>query len=466
MTFDALLAAVPFILLLLIGLTHLAQAVAGGPAVDPNSLFHRFFPRLRRGRNTTPSRSSRSSSPASPGIGGRSRSYAAPAFLWFSTRLFAGVRTSLNDIYDVSSRPSRRRHFALNWLSGKLRDMGMVVATVVLFLANTLLTTGLAIVASRGRAQLPQFAFFVSTLGRLLGELLAFSFSVSLFYVTYRYASVRRLPWRTALLASTFTAVLFEVAKRLYGLYLANFASLEGPLGDANVGARPCSSCSGCSTPPSSSCWARWSRRRGSCASCSNASAPRSAETQGLLRQEPKPHASIPFDPLLLVSRCWRRPAGRPPRSGPADSCGASPAALRADHAAILEADSAFETAANAGNVSTGSLAVYADDASLLPPNEPPVKGRQAIRQYWGRTLDAYTLRFELSTDRSMDGAIWPTSGGTTSSRRARRQGNAPSPTKGNSWRSSSGRPDGSWRYVIDIYNSNLPRRSRPGRHG
>ena len=39
------------------------------------------------------------------------------------------------------------------------------------------------------------------------------------------------------MLASTFTAVLFEIAKRLYGLYLANFASLEGPLGDANVGA-------------------------------------------------------------------------------------------------------------------------------------------------------------------------------------------------------------------------------------
>jgi len=71
----------------------------------------------------------------------------------------------------------------------------------------------------------------------LSGEGLAFAFSVSLFYVTYRYASLRRLPWRTALLASTFTAFLFEVAKRLYGLYLANFASLQGPGGDANIGA-------------------------------------------------------------------------------------------------------------------------------------------------------------------------------------------------------------------------------------
>jgi membrane protein len=113
----------------------------------------------------------------------------------------------------------------------------MVLVTVVLFLANTLLTTGLAVLEARGTASVPHLAFFVSTVGRILGELLAFIFSVSLFYVTYRYASVRRLPWRTALLASTFTAVLFEVAKRLYGLYLANFASLESQGGDANVGA-------------------------------------------------------------------------------------------------------------------------------------------------------------------------------------------------------------------------------------
>jgi membrane protein len=83
----------------------------------------------------------------------------------------------------------------------------------------------------------PQLGFFVSTVGRYLTELLAFSFSVSLFYVTYAYASVRRLPWKTALLAATFTAVLFEVAKRLYALYLSNFTSLEALGGDANLGA-------------------------------------------------------------------------------------------------------------------------------------------------------------------------------------------------------------------------------------
>jgi membrane protein len=237
LTFDALLAAVPFILLLLIGLTHLAQAVTHGPEPVTADLFHRFLPQS----STTPGRD-----PLGvierllTGITrnrGQLSLYAAPAFLWFSTRMFAGIRTSLNDIYDVSLRPPRHRAIITLFLMAKLRDALMVIATVVLFLANTLLTTGLTILETRGAASVPQLGFFVSTLGRILAELLAFSFSVSLFYVTYSYASVRRLPWRTALLAATFTALLFEVAKRLYALYLANFASLEGLGGDANLGA-------------------------------------------------------------------------------------------------------------------------------------------------------------------------------------------------------------------------------------
>jgi uncharacterized BrkB/YihY/UPF0761 family membrane protein len=201
---------------LLIGLTHLAQAVTHGPAVDTVHLFHRFLPPHS------------AALPDQDPLGvierllseitrnrGQLSLYAAPAFLWFSTRLFAGIRTSLNDIYDVSLRPPRHRGFLTLFLLAKLRDAAMVIATVILFLANTLLTTGLAILQARGAASVPQLGFFVSTVGRFLGEFLAFSFSVSLFYVTYSYASVRRLPWRTALLAATFTALLFELAKRL-----------------------------------------------------------------------------------------------------------------------------------------------------------------------------------------------------------------------------------------------------------
>jgi YihY family inner membrane protein len=237
LTFDALLAAVPFILLLLVGLTRLAQAVTNGSPVDPVGLFHDFFPPHLVVQGHDPFKVIEDLLAKISRNRGQLSLYAAPAFLWFSTRLFAGMRTALNDIFDVSLRPSPSRHFVVIYLRGKLRDVGMVLATLLLFLANTALTTGLTILQATGAARRPELAFFVSTLGRVVGELLTFLFSVSLFYVTYRYASVRRLPWRTALLASAFTAILFELAKRLYGLYLTTFASLRGPSGDATLGA-------------------------------------------------------------------------------------------------------------------------------------------------------------------------------------------------------------------------------------
>jgi membrane protein len=237
LTFDALLAAVPFILLLLVGLTRLAQAVTNGSPVGAVELFHDFFPPHSGTAGRDPFAFVEDLLAKISENRGELSLYAVPAFIWFSTRLFGGVRTALNEIFDVSLRPPPSQHFVVAYLFGKLRDIGMVLATLLLFLGNTALTTGLAVLQATGAARVPELEFFVSTVGRLLGELLAFLFSVSLFYVTYRYASVRRLPWRTALLASTFTAVLFEVAKRLYALYLANFASFEGPSGDANVGA-------------------------------------------------------------------------------------------------------------------------------------------------------------------------------------------------------------------------------------
>lgn len=227
-------------LLLLIGLSHLAQALQGGVDIthtDPTLLFHRFLPAHVDTAGQDPFDMFEGLLTRITRNRGEISLVAAPAFIWFSTRLFAGLRTSLNWVYDVAARPAPRRHFVLVYIRGKLHDVLMVIGTLLLFLLNTVMTAGLALLQARGSSVIPELRFFVSTLGRLLGELLAFSFLISLFYLVYRYASDRRLPWRTALMASFFTALAFELAKRLYGLYLANVATVGGASGDANVGA-------------------------------------------------------------------------------------------------------------------------------------------------------------------------------------------------------------------------------------
>jgi len=66
---------------------------------------------------------------------------ALPAFVWFSTRLFGGIRTSLNHIYDAWVRP-KKMHPVKRFVLSKLRDLAMVFLVLILFLANVALTTG------------------------------------------------------------------------------------------------------------------------------------------------------------------------------------------------------------------------------------------------------------------------------------------------------------------------------------
>ena len=163
--------------------------------------------------------------------------YTVPVFLWFSTRFFASVRTSLNHIFDVSVRPLHRRGILYTILVAKGRDVAMVIATLALFLINTLITALLGIIRALGEEAFPDARFFLSTLGGWAGQLLAFMFGVSLFFILYRYAAQRALGWQPAMVAATFTAVAFEVAKRLYGLYLLHFATLDRFSVGFNIGA-------------------------------------------------------------------------------------------------------------------------------------------------------------------------------------------------------------------------------------
>ena len=140
--------------------------------------------------------------------------FGVPLFLWFSTRLFGGLRAALNEVFDTEeNRP---------WPMAKLIDLGMVFTTAALLVASTLLPA----VEARGSTDWGS-RFFL--------ELLAFAFSTLLFYLVFKLLPSRRIYWRTALVAATFCALAFEVAKRLYTLYLARFVTFDRVASDANA---------------------------------------------------------------------------------------------------------------------------------------------------------------------------------------------------------------------------------------
>lgn len=235
LAFDALLTALPFLALLLVALTFAVGFTNHAPQQEIAALFDRFLPRRHDGTDTFQVIKNLLASVA---LNRERISYIAiPTFIWFSTRLFASVRTALGRIYHSVLPPLPPQHFLLAFVRGKLHDARMVLVTLLLLLANVALTTALEIAGARGMAALPALSFFLSTIGRVLGAVLAVALAWSLFYVLYRFSTPRRPRPRSAAIGALFAAVAFELAKRLYGLYLQQAVTVQGLSAADNIGA-------------------------------------------------------------------------------------------------------------------------------------------------------------------------------------------------------------------------------------
>jgi uncharacterized BrkB/YihY/UPF0761 family membrane protein len=71
--------------------------------------------------------------------------------------------------------------------------------------------------------------------GRFLATVSAYGFAVLLFFIIYTMAPSRRVNWDTALVASVVVSLGFELVKRLYGGYLARFATFDRVVSNANA---------------------------------------------------------------------------------------------------------------------------------------------------------------------------------------------------------------------------------------
>lgn len=202
LAFDILLTAIPFVGLVLAVVGYLAQYQLAIP-LDVHELLKRFLPDASGGTGQFGFIERALSDLVAQR--GRLTLLAAPLFLWFSTRMFGGLRAALNEVFDTEeNRP---------WPVAKLIDLAMVFVGGALFLANAFASTG-------------------SGLDSHLASLL---FSTLLFFVIFKFLPSRRIYWRTSLVASLFCAVAFELAKRLYALYVTRFVTFDKVATDANL---------------------------------------------------------------------------------------------------------------------------------------------------------------------------------------------------------------------------------------
>lgn len=211
--FNLMLAAVPFILLFAAGLGYLLNQSADASSTEINSLVDRFLP-------PHPSGSSPLANVLVQIIKSRKTIglYSIVGFVWFSTRLFGSLRSVLCAIFDIDSDRGI--------IAGKIFDVQITVVSSLLLVAYTALNAYTALATTRGLVVLGQIGVRKDVMGTLeynLGQLVAFVFITLMFFSLYKYLPNRKIRWQTALIASLFTSILLEVAKRVFGFYVSRF---------------------------------------------------------------------------------------------------------------------------------------------------------------------------------------------------------------------------------------------------
>ncbi len=220
LTFDALLAAIPLLFLILSLVGTLLSAGADAQRVELAEYLQRFLP-AHSGSGPDPFEPVMRLLERVVQSRGTLGVLGIPLFVWFSTRLFGSLRAALCEVFDTEETRS--------WVRGKLTDIALVLVTGFLFVANTAVSEGVALLA-QSTVRFGFFEFF-------LAQIIAFVFVVILFLVVFRYVPPRRVRWETALVAAVTCSLGFELAKQLLSLYFTGMVRTDRLVSDRTLGA-------------------------------------------------------------------------------------------------------------------------------------------------------------------------------------------------------------------------------------
>ena len=214
--FNIILAAVPFVLLLVSAIAYVLNHSAAASAAEVTDFIGRLLP-------VGISRSDEENIYRVLGDIIASRGavsfWSALGFVWFTTRLFGSLRTVLAEIFDIDQERGI--------IAGKIFDAKITMIATLLIISYTALSAYLAIARSRFIPVLTEVGLRSDVMGRVeywFGQLLALAVIVLMFYALYKYLPSRRVRWQTALIASLFTSIAFEAAKTVFARFVTMFS--------------------------------------------------------------------------------------------------------------------------------------------------------------------------------------------------------------------------------------------------
>jgi membrane protein len=208
LAFNILLALVPFVLLLVAGLSFVLGSEPGEAVAAVTALLERLLP-----QGDASSRALLTGVLSDVvGTRGTVTLYSAIGFAWFSTRLFGSLRSVLALVFDGTDR---------SIVAGKLFDLLATAIATAGVAVYVVLSTYLDLATSRGVALLRAAGLrdaAMGGMGYLTGRLLAVGLVIGLFHALYRGLPRRRPSRQVALVGAVTAALLFEVARHLFAV--------------------------------------------------------------------------------------------------------------------------------------------------------------------------------------------------------------------------------------------------------
>lgn len=212
--FNLMLAALPFMLLLVTGLTYILPLLYRGH-VDSSQAIFQFLDGLLPAHQHGPG------SPIDKVLNDLintrklTGAYSAVGFIWFSTRLFGSLRTVLASVFDIETERGI--------IAGKVFDVKITIVSTLLFVASVTLTTYVSLASHHTLINAGLRNDLIPNVEYWIGRALGFAFIVLMFFALYKYLPVRRIPAKAAWVAAAFTSVAFEVARTVFSLYTGTF---------------------------------------------------------------------------------------------------------------------------------------------------------------------------------------------------------------------------------------------------
>jgi membrane protein len=136
-----------------------------------------------------------------------------------SSGLFSSMRTVLHLVYR-----RRRREPAL---VGKLRDFGLVLLVLLYFLLSTAVLPTLEVIKRIATNLKALESLGLGFLGEMAFGAISFALIFAAFFLMYWAIPHGKLPKKMLFLSALTAAVLWEIAKQLFGFYIAHAVTLQ-----------------------------------------------------------------------------------------------------------------------------------------------------------------------------------------------------------------------------------------------